>query len=258
MNMLWLRHPEQLTDLSLDINYDPMRHYDSVDVKLQGQLRDLRDIIPGKFHKEFENHMFWKEFKKQMQQQRSNGISRIRLYAGPAIFDCKASDLATVTRRMRFKEEIGFVEEADGTTRYKALCPIIYKEYEGRHDKTKIFLNPALFQVYTALVRGSAAVKGKGETVGRPPLDDTWGLKSTGITPGAIAVSTIYTHRLNLKFKVPRQEAKCSNLFNKKKKNKKANQPRTANSQKRILSEDENGDQENDTESVKQNKRRKY
>ncbi|KIJ39544.1 hypothetical protein M422DRAFT_77889, partial [Sphaerobolus stellatus SS14] len=151
MNMLWLRHPEQLADLSLDMNYDPMRRYDSVDAKLQGQLQDLRDIIPRKFHKEFENHIFWKEVRIGMQQQRSNGISQIRLYAGPAIFDCKASDLATVTGRMRFKEEIGFVEEADGTTRYKALCPILYKEYEGRHDKTKIFLNPALFQAQHVL-----------------------------------------------------------------------------------------------------------
>ncbi|KIJ48365.1 hypothetical protein M422DRAFT_247696 [Sphaerobolus stellatus SS14] len=174
-------------DLLLDKDYDPMRHYNSVDAKLQGQPQDLRNIIPGKFHKEFENHMFWKEFKKPMQQQCSNGISRIRLYAGLSIFDCKALDLATVTGRMRFKEEIGFIEEADGTTRFKALCLIPYKEYEGQHDKTKIFLNPALFKVYTTLVHGLAAVKGKGKMVGRPPLDDTWGLKLTGITPGAIA-----------------------------------------------------------------------
>ncbi|KIJ23335.1 hypothetical protein M422DRAFT_90756, partial [Sphaerobolus stellatus SS14] len=153
MNMMWLRHPEQLTDLSLAADYDPMKRFDSLDGKLQGQLRELQQAVPSKFHEEFTNILFWKEFKSQMQQQRSNGITRIRHTVGASIFDCKPSELDTATARMKFKEDIGFIEEADGTTRYKSLCLILYKDYEGHHEKRKIFLNPSLFQArYTLSV----------------------------------------------------------------------------------------------------------
>ncbi|KIJ33455.1 hypothetical protein M422DRAFT_264559 [Sphaerobolus stellatus SS14] len=131
MHMLWLQHPEQLKDLVLDDNYNPITCYDSLNAKLQGQLRDIRDIIPENFHEEFSMKMFW--------------------------------------------------------TLVQNLCPILYKNYKGHHDKTKIFLNPALFQIYTVLVRGAAAAKGNSGTSGRPPLGDVWSLKATGITPGVIA-----------------------------------------------------------------------
>ena len=82
-----------------------------------------------------------------MQTQRSTGNTHVRHTTGPSIFDCKPEELATANARLKFKELIGFVEENDHTTRYKSLCPILYKDYEGKHDKKKIFLNPVLFKV---------------------------------------------------------------------------------------------------------------
>ncbi|KIJ30420.1 hypothetical protein M422DRAFT_268075 [Sphaerobolus stellatus SS14] len=203
MNMMWLRHPEQLTDLSLAADYDPMKCFNSLDGKLQGQLRELQQAVTSKFHEVFTNILFWKEFKIQMQQQHSNSITRIRHTVGASIFDCKPSELDTATARMKFKEDIRFIEEADGTTRYKSLCPILYKDYEGHHEKRKIFFNCSLFQIYTALVRGSIAVTRKTDASGRPTLEDIWGLKSKGITPGAIAACAIYVQNTTVRAMAP-------------------------------------------------------
>ncbi|KIJ32760.1 hypothetical protein M422DRAFT_124611, partial [Sphaerobolus stellatus SS14] len=149
--VLWLWHPEQLTELSLDLDYNPTKHFDSLQGRLQGQLCDLHDLFPSRLHREFANSMFWKEFKRQVQQQHSNGITRIRIEAGASIFDCKSEELVSSFERVKFRKEIGFVEEEDGTTWYKILCPILYKDYEGKHNKRKIFLNPTLFNACYAL-----------------------------------------------------------------------------------------------------------
>ena len=61
MHSLWLRQPEQLASMSLDENYDPTKRFDSVVQKLQGQLRELYEVIPETYHGEFFNSVFWKE-----------------------------------------------------------------------------------------------------------------------------------------------------------------------------------------------------
>ncbi|KIJ33929.1 hypothetical protein M422DRAFT_264070 [Sphaerobolus stellatus SS14] len=169
MNLLWLRHSEQLVGLAFDVNYDPSKCFNTLAGKLQGHLQELQQEIPSQFHNEFKNiyvlergsYCCHYKFKEQMQTQHSTGISRIRRTAGASVFDCKLSELSNPEARTKFKEDIGFVEEADST-------------------------------IYAALVRGPTAVNRKASTSVKSTLEDTWGLKSTGITPGTITTHAIF------------------------------------------------------------------
>lgn len=81
-----------------------------------------------------------------MGTQRSNTSHRIRKIAGPAIFDCTSSDLATSAKRKElFQQRIGWVEDKG---HYTALeVDILHKDYKGRFDLETIFLNPILMRV---------------------------------------------------------------------------------------------------------------
>ncbi|KAF8584134.1 hypothetical protein K439DRAFT_1346778 [Ramaria rubella] len=170
MAMLWLQNPERTFKLAVDPSYDPAERFATSELKLQGQLADLQEIIP---------------FKSSMSQQHSNRSTHIHREAGTAIFKCLDEDISnSFQRHKKFKELIGWTADANKSGRYKALAPILYKDYQGRHDKSTIFLNPILFQTYSALVHGPSSVKGSRSTL------EVWGVDA--ITPSAIAAAAIF------------------------------------------------------------------
>jgi len=75
------------------------------------------------------------------------------------------------------------------------MAPILFKDYNGKPDKWKIFRNPILFWTYSALVRGVKSIRdldqGKyTKETSHSTVDKQWGIRA--ITPGAIAAATVY------------------------------------------------------------------
>ncbi|KAF8574638.1 hypothetical protein K439DRAFT_1371888, partial [Ramaria rubella] len=166
--------PKCTFKLAMDPSYDPAKCFATSELKLQGQLADLQEIILAS-------------------QQHSNGSTCIRREAGTAIFKCLDKDINnSFQRHEKFKELIGWTADANGSGRYKALAPILYKDYQGWHDKSTIFLNLILFWMYSALVCGPSSVKGQSITSSRSTLEEVWGVDA--ITPGAIAAAAIFAH----------------------------------------------------------------
>ncbi|KAF8579159.1 hypothetical protein K439DRAFT_1620718 [Ramaria rubella] len=126
-----------------------------------------------------------------MSQQHSNRSTRICREAGTAVFKCLDEDISDSFQcRGKFKELIGWTADANRSGRYKVLAPILYKDYQGRHNKSTIFLNSILFWTYSALVCGPSSVKGRSITSSHSTLEEVWGVDA--ITPGAIAAAAIF------------------------------------------------------------------
>ncbi|KIJ48584.1 hypothetical protein M422DRAFT_120163, partial [Sphaerobolus stellatus SS14] len=211
MNMLWLRAPDDVFRLKIDTNYNPSNCFKSLDEQRQGVLAELREEIPAKWHDDMYDDILIRTFVTQMNTQRSNGSTRIR-QAGPLIFSCPLEIFQNSTSRTAtFKEDIGFELGADGVGNYNEMAPILFKDYEGKFDKWKIFRNPVLMKVrvqkdsswfriyiiqaYSALVRGMGSIQDlmEGNVTKRQAhstVESQWGVHR--ITPGAIAMAAIY------------------------------------------------------------------
>ncbi|KAJ7159182.1 hypothetical protein C8R43DRAFT_861078, partial [Mycena crocata] len=131
---LWLK--DDTLDAPLDEDYDAKKRFDGA--QIQGQLRDILDILPDHFR-----------------QKRSNTSSRIRRTAGTSIYDCSAADLLSPTARRKFRKEIGWYRNSDGKGAYASLdVPILHKDGSAVYDIHTCFLGPALMRLYAALIRG--------------------------------------------------------------------------------------------------------
>lgn len=143
-----------------------------------------------------------------MQVQRSNTSTRVRKHTGASIFNCSDSDLEDAQRRSGlFRDRIGYVGEG----KYDPLqVEVIHKDYDGKFDLGKAFLNPILMrvsssdvilmvtltdlpiQVFVSIIRGksglSAFKSGSKISIGSN-MGKVLGL--THITPGAIAACCV-------------------------------------------------------------------
>ncbi|KIJ57373.1 hypothetical protein M422DRAFT_82291, partial [Sphaerobolus stellatus SS14] len=197
MNMLWLRHPDEVFRLDVDPDYNPANRFKSSDEEFQGILYELREEIPSKWHNEMDKEILIRTFVNEMGQQRANGSTRIR-QAGPSIFGCQ--NVTTFhnanIRATTFRKDIGFETREDGVGSYSKLAPILFKDYEGTFDCWKIFRNPILMKAYSALVRGLGSIQDvqEGEFTNNSShytVESAWGVRK--ITPAAIAMAAIFT-----------------------------------------------------------------
>ncbi|KIJ43727.1 hypothetical protein M422DRAFT_140968, partial [Sphaerobolus stellatus SS14] len=208
MNMLWLRHPDEVFRLDVDPDYNPANRFKSFDEEFQGILYELREEIPTKWHNEMDKEI--------LIHTRANGSTRIR-QAGPFIFGCQNVETFhnTNIRATTFREDIGFKMGKDRVGSYSKLAPILFKDYEGTFDRWKIFRNPILMKVqshlylitffiklpyklqaYSALVRGLGSIQDiqEGELTNSSShytVESAWGVRK--ITPAAIAMVSIFT-----------------------------------------------------------------
>ncbi|KIJ34788.1 hypothetical protein M422DRAFT_181658, partial [Sphaerobolus stellatus SS14] len=144
--MLWIRHPNEVFNLDVDPDYDPSNRFKSLDEQFQGVLYELREEIPAKWHDDMDNEILIRTFMIEMSQQRSNGSHRIR-QAGPFIFGCPNEIFHTESVRITtFREDIGFIMGTEGVGSYKKVVKILFKDYEGKFDKWKIFRNPIIMK----------------------------------------------------------------------------------------------------------------
>ncbi|KAJ7270549.1 hypothetical protein C8J57DRAFT_1508579 [Mycena rebaudengoi] len=124
---------------------------------MQGQVHDLRALLPRKFHEDFTKRWLPSLFHKHMQSQRSSTASRLRALA--PIFDCTDEELAT-----------------------KA----------GKFDLNTIFLGEILFRVFCAIIHGRKTALAMIHNLPgshNQTVYHLWGLNKT--TPGAIAACAV-------------------------------------------------------------------
>ncbi|KAA1474759.1 hypothetical protein DENSPDRAFT_883039 [Dentipellis sp. KUC8613] len=150
MYSFWLRDVDTTFKTPVDPSYDPHQRFSSAATRIQGQLADIIHVLPKEYHTRIYLRPWTHTWNMAMQQQRSNSVSRVREMA-MVIFNCTADEIATSAARLTtFKEKIGFSIGRDGIGYYKLMAPIIYKDYDGKHNIKTIFLNPVLFKVSTS------------------------------------------------------------------------------------------------------------
>ncbi|EGO25328.1 hypothetical protein SERLADRAFT_407760 [Serpula lacrymans var. lacrymans S7.9] len=197
---LWLHEPTKTFQTTIDDEYDKLDRFGSTAAKVQGQLRDILDIVPATYHGDLPNHWLGRSFRDGMQEQRSNTATRLRS-RGATIFNCTEEDLRISRKRCaKFSEDIGRVENANGTSTYHPWnVSVLHRNYKGRFDIQTVFLNPILQkptkQTMSCIIRGPASViamnEGESSRAARnnETMDLTWGLNHT--TPGMVAASAV-------------------------------------------------------------------
>ncbi|KAF8576360.1 hypothetical protein K439DRAFT_1367411 [Ramaria rubella] len=129
-----------------------------------------------------------------MSNKCSNSASRIRNRVSPRIFNCQLDQFSQPEWRYEnCRELIGWQAGVNGPAFYSPLAPILYRDYEGRHDVKKVFLNQSLFDIFNVIIYGPGALNqepGAKSTKGAVTNDIIWELKE--VTPGAIAASAVF------------------------------------------------------------------
>ncbi|KAJ6528490.1 hypothetical protein B0H19DRAFT_1243025 [Mycena capillaripes] len=147
---LWIPDLQKTVNTKVDDQYNPLERFENVASMVQGELADLLETLPEKFHGEvMRSEWFVKEFHTAMGTQHSNAAGRLRRECGPEIFDCTAADLSTSeARRDKFHEQIGYVEDAEGKPHYEAFnVDLLHKDYNGSYNIKTVFRSPALHLV---------------------------------------------------------------------------------------------------------------
>ncbi|KAF8581851.1 hypothetical protein K439DRAFT_1261906, partial [Ramaria rubella] len=146
MYMLWMSNVQESFQTKLNVDYTPMdRFKPGIEWKRQGKQADLRKVFPIQFHGDFEDDFLHPTFNLGMSNERSNSASRIRNRVGPRIFNCQPDQFSQPEWRYENCQElIGWQAGVNGPTFYSPLAPILYRDYEGRHDVKKVFLNQSL------------------------------------------------------------------------------------------------------------------
>ncbi|KAJ7097356.1 hypothetical protein C8R44DRAFT_535106, partial [Mycena epipterygia] len=127
----------------LDPKYDDKKRFETMATKVQGQLRDIDNLLPEAY----------------LTSQRSNTSSRIRRVAGADIFECSKVDLLLPDVRLeKFREQIGWYIEEGTSGGYSSLdVPILHKDWSGEYNIKTCFLHPCLMRLYATLIRGPTA-----------------------------------------------------------------------------------------------------
>ncbi|KIJ44986.1 hypothetical protein M422DRAFT_251625 [Sphaerobolus stellatus SS14] len=162
LSFLWIRKLPYTFKLSLDPDYTVETRFNDTKNMCQGQLQELLEAIPSKWHELMKEDHFQTFFRDLMSQQRSNGCKRVRRETGSAIFECLDADLAT------------------SEARFKKFSILIMKQY----------MIETLYFTWKALVQGPSSVKGGAFSGSRTTLQMMWNIEE--ITPSAIAASSIF------------------------------------------------------------------
>ncbi|KAJ6563865.1 hypothetical protein B0H19DRAFT_1258394 [Mycena capillaripes] len=73
MKLLWIPDLQKTMNTKVDGQYNPLERFESAASKVQGELADLLETLPEKFHGEaMRSEWFIKEFHTVMGMQRSN------------------------------------------------------------------------------------------------------------------------------------------------------------------------------------------
>ncbi|KII90325.1 hypothetical protein PLICRDRAFT_52075 [Plicaturopsis crispa FD-325 SS-3] len=197
---VWLRGGQGTFMIELEEEYyTVLTRFSDDNSRIQGQLRELREIFPQQFHDAglFGQRWVFKLFSDAMGEQRSNISYRLRGEVGRVIFDADIATMNSPNERHRlFREKIGWKANADGTGEYDAVeAPILHSDdYDGTFSWDTAFQNRGLMLVFQAIIRGpGAAITLKTEnkifSVKAEILATKLDIRHT--TPGAIAAACV-------------------------------------------------------------------
>lgn len=63
MRMLWIRNSNiTFNNIAVDENFDPSTRFNNSDTAMEGQLHEVLDVIPARFHDAFLEHESWMQF----------------------------------------------------------------------------------------------------------------------------------------------------------------------------------------------------
>ncbi|KAJ7201090.1 hypothetical protein GGX14DRAFT_571664 [Mycena pura] len=198
MRMVWLHDPPTTFTTVVDSQYNPLERFENRASKIQGELAELLEVLPPRFHGEtMRSEWVIKTFCDAMQSQRSNTRSRLRGTCGPNIFSGNDTDLATSeSRRDKFQAMIGHTTTPEGASRYETFnVPLLHKDYNRSFDINTVFRGEKPQLVFAAIAFGPGSVTNLKRT-GKPTpatskyMARIWGLRNS--TPGCIAGSTIF------------------------------------------------------------------
>ncbi|KAK7041250.1 hypothetical protein R3P38DRAFT_3453557 [Favolaschia claudopus] len=196
----------------IDETYDAKKRFDSKQGIVQGQLRDLFDILPNHLDgKTRQKGWFRRAFLDGMSSQLSNTSTRVRRGAGDSIFKCSSADLLSPASRRQFREKIGWHELGDGESgegdarargEYASLdVPILHQGGSKEYDIHTCFLNPVLMRLFAAIVCGPNAAAAMREaedngtdiaSIAVPVTDNMERIHQISCTePGAIAAASV-------------------------------------------------------------------
>ncbi|KAF8575049.1 hypothetical protein K439DRAFT_1623879 [Ramaria rubella] len=174
MYMLWMSNVQESFQTKLNVDYTPMdRFKPGIEWKRQGEQADLREVFPIQFHGDFEDNFLHPT------------IPLVQFRDEQQVFEQRVKDPQPQWCYENCWELIGWQAGVNGPVFYSPLAPILYHNYEGRHDVKKIF---------NVIIRGPGALNqepGAKSTKGVVTNDIIWELKE--VTPGAIAASAVFT-----------------------------------------------------------------
>ncbi|EPQ53800.1 hypothetical protein GLOTRDRAFT_139897 [Gloeophyllum trabeum ATCC 11539] len=206
---LWLVQKD-IFGTALDEDFDERTRFDSETNKIQGQVREVRDILPAHVREHMSERWIERVFVNTMNSQRSNTATRLRRrcidlfekHDKPHDLPDPATSADMLSSRQRydkFRRLIGWVqlEDSEGNTssRYSSMdAPVIHENYAERFEIERAFRNPLLMHIFVALIRGPTSATTMAMT-GRPSAPTTDSMEQIhGIshtTPGAIAACAV-------------------------------------------------------------------
>ncbi|KAK6966666.1 hypothetical protein R3P38DRAFT_3514874 [Favolaschia claudopus] len=191
----------------IDETYDAKKRFDSKQGIVQGQLRDLFDILPNHLDgKTRQKGWFRRAFLDGMSSQRSNTSTRVRRGAGDSSLQLPGANFA---RRLD-GTSLGTARAGEGDARargeYASLdVPILHQGGSKEYDIHTCFLNPVLMRLFAAIVRGPNAAAAMREaedkvtdiaSIAVPVTDNMERIHQISCTePGAIAAASILAIR---------------------------------------------------------------
>ncbi|KAF7304514.1 hypothetical protein HMN09_00854000 [Mycena chlorophos] len=180
---IWVPYEDEIFHTELS-TYNPIDRFEKEKPqpynRMQGALRDLREVIPAQYHKseEFEGWVRTMFLDGQKIERRA---VRNRLRNNPSLFEL-------IGRLPNPKKPGHFFYDT-----FKV--PILHENYDDSvpFDANKFLLNKQLFVVHAAITKGVTGGREVATGVEQEPLEHNeklWGLKKT--TPGMIAGAAVW------------------------------------------------------------------
>ncbi|KAJ7267759.1 hypothetical protein C8J57DRAFT_1469237 [Mycena rebaudengoi] len=194
-----------LLDTDEDPNFSEDTEFDSEDSCIQGQLRDVMALLPEDARVIRKQDWIGDSFGDGMSGQRSTINTRLRheslvhIVDGITFQDGNRIDFkdfeSSSSRFNAFAKRIGYqaaTEDADAF--YSPLkAEILFEEYDGTMNITKIFRGPVLLKICVSIIRGPQGAKGLFEGNSKLPsanvIQRVYHIERT--TPGTIAICAV-------------------------------------------------------------------
>lgn len=194
-----------LLDTDEDPSFNEDSEFASEDSRIQGQLRDVIALLPEDAKGIRKQDWIGDSFADGMSGQRSTINTRLRheslvhIIEGITFQDGGGIDVkdfeSSSSRFNAFAKRIGFQEATeDADAFYSPLkAEILFEEYDGTMDITKIFRGPVLLKIYVSIIRGPQGAKGLFQGHSKLPsanvIQRVHHIERT--TPAAIATSGV-------------------------------------------------------------------